>query len=181
MPIKNRQQFLTILTLTAVGLLALDRIVRPPLAKIWDERAARIAKLKRDVKEGKELQQRKNWLRGHWDDIQKSTLTNDTTAAEGQLFSGLNNWVQYSGVQLQNVAPTWKQGNDPAYKTLECRVDASGSLDRLSEFLYAMETDKMALRVQSIELTSKDANGSTIGLGVQISGLVLATAVEAKK
>ena len=94
MPIKNRQQFLTILTLTAVGLLALDRIVRPPLAKIWDEHAARIAKLKRDVKEGKELQQRKNWLRGHWDDIQKSSLTNDTTAAEQQLFSGLNNWVQ---------------------------------------------------------------------------------------
>ncbi len=178
MPIKNRQQFLTILTLTAVGLLALDRIVRPPLAKIWDERASRIAKLQRDVKEGKELQLRKNWLRGHWDDIQKSSLTNDTTAAEGQLFSGLNNWVQYSGVQLQNVAPTWKQGNDPAYKTLECRVDASGSLDRLTQFLYAMETDKMALRVQSIELTSKDATGSTIGLGVQVSALVLAADVK---
>ena len=181
MPIKNRQQFLTILTLTAVGLLALDNIVRPPLAKIWDQRATRIAKLKRDVKEGKELQQRKNWLRGHWEEMQKASLTNDTTAAEQQLFSGLNNWVQYSGVTIQNIAPTWKQGNDPAYKTLECRVDASGSLDRLSEFLYAMETDKMALRVQSIELTSKDANGSTIGLGVQVSALVLANATEVKK
>ncbi len=181
MQIKNRQQFLTILTLTAVGLLALDRIVRPPLAKIWDERATRIAKLKRDVKEGQGLQQRKNWLRGHWEDIQKSSLTNDTTAAEGQLWSSLNNWVIYSGVVLQNVAPTWKQGNDPAYKTLDCRVDASGSIDRLSEFLYAMETDKMALRVQSIEMTSKDANGGTIGLGIQLSALVLAPVGDVKK
>ena len=146
------------------------------MARIWDDRAAHIAKLQRDVKEGQGLQQRKNWLRGHWDEIQKSSLTNDTTGAEEQLWSGLNNWVQYSGVSLQNVAPTWKQGNDPAYKTLECRVDASGSLDRLSQFLYAMETDKMALRVQSIEMTSKDANGSTIGLGIQVSALVLATA-----
>lgn len=176
MPIKNRQQFLTILTLTAVGLLAMDRIVRPPLAKLWNDRSARIAKLQRQVKDGKMLQQRKNWLRGHWDDIQKSSLTNDTTAAEGQLFSGLNDWVQYSGVTLQNVAPTWKQANDPTYKTLDCRVDASGSLDRLSQFLYAMETDKMALRVQSIELTSKDATGSNIGLGIQVSALVLVSA-----
>lgn len=181
MQIKNRQQFLTILTLTAVGLLALDRIVRPPLAKIWDERSTRIAKLQRDVKEGKALLQRKNWLRGHWEDIQKSTLPNDPTEAEQDLWSGLNNWVGYSGVTLQNVAPNLKQSSDPSYKTLECRIDASGSLDRLTSFLYAMETDKMALRVQSIEMTSKDANGTTIGMGVQVSGLVLTAAAEPKK
>lgn len=176
MQIKNRQQFLTILTLVAVGLLAADRIVRPPLQKLWTDRATRIAKLQQDVKNGKMLQQRKNWLRSHWDDIQKSTLPNDPSAADQEFQSGLNNWVQYSGVTLQNVAPTWKQGNDPAYRTLECRVDVSGSLDRLSQFLYAMETDRMALRLQSIEMTSKDANGTSIGLGVQVSALILATA-----
>jgi hypothetical protein len=57
-------------------------------------------------------------------------------------------------------------------------VDASGSLDRLSEFLYAMETDKMALRVQSIEMTSKDASGGTIGLGIHFSALVLTPEVK---
>jgi hypothetical protein len=59
-------------------------------------------------------------------------------------------------------------------------VDASGSIDRLSRFLYALETEKMALRVQSIEMTSKDPNGVNIGLGVQVSALVL-TSTEAKK
>jgi hypothetical protein len=174
--IKNRQQFLTILTLTAVGLLALDRIVRPPLAKIWNDRAARITKYQEQVKEGKLLQAHKISLRGHWEDIQKSALPNDPTAAELQLSTGLSHWVDGSGVTLAGVAPTWKQGNDPAYKTLECRVDVAGSIDRLSEFLYYMETDNMALRVQSIEMTSKDANGMNIGLGVQLSALVLASA-----
>jgi len=178
--IKNRQQFLTIITLTAVGLLALDRVVRPPLQKIWQDRAARIAKLQQQVKEGQGLLQRKTWLKGHWEDIQKSTLPNDPTAAEQEMWSGLNNWVTYSGVTLANVAPTLKQGSDPAYKTLDCRIDASGSLAELSQFLYAMETDKMALRVQSIEFTSKDNNGTSIGLGVQVSALILANA-EVKK
>ena len=76
-----------------------------------------------------------------------------------------------------------RRGNratDPAYKTLEYRVDAAGSMDQLSRFLYSLETDKMALRLQSIELTSKDANGTSIALGVQVSALVL-TAPDVKK
>jgi len=177
--IKNRQQFLTIITLVAVGLLAADRIIRPPLQKLWKSRSEQIAKLQNQVKYGLVLQHGRDTLHRRWDELQKSTLSNDPTTAEQQLWGGLNNWVQYSGVTLMNVSPTLKQGSDPAYKTLECRIDAAGPLDRLAQFLYAMETDTMALRVQSIEMTAKDANGSTIGLGVQISALVLTP--EAKK
>jgi hypothetical protein len=178
--IKNRQQFLTIVTLTAIGLLAMDRIISPPLTKLWNDRAARIATLQKQVKEGQVTLRRKDYLRSRWAEIQASTLPNDTTAAEQKLFNGINNWVQFSDVAIGNIAPTWKQGSDPAYKTIDCRVDASGSIDRLSRFLYALETEKMALRVQSIEMTSKDPNGVNIGLGVQVSALVL-TSTEAKK
>lgn len=180
MQIKNRQQFLTILTLTVVGLLALDRIVSPPLMKLWNDSSKHIVTLKAQVKDGQTKQHNKDALRKRWTDIQAASLPNDTTAAEQELFNGLNRWTQFSGVTIMNIAPTWKQGNDPTYKTLDCRVDASGSLDRLSEFLYALETDPMALKVQSIEMTSKDANGMTINLGVQVSALVL-TSTEVKK
>ena len=46
--------------------------------------------------------------------------------------------------------------------------------------MYELETDPMALKVQSVEMTAKDNTGSVIGLGVQISGLVL-TGLEPKK
>jgi len=179
-PIKNRQQLLTILTLTAVGLLAMDRVVRPPLQKVWKARADQIKSLQNKVKYGAVLQHGKESLNRRWEDLQKGTLPNDPTEAEQALWSGLNRWVDFSGVTLQNVSPTLKQSNDPAYKTLECRIDAFGPIERLSQFLYAMETDKMALRVQSIEMTTKDANGTSIGLGVQVSGLILAS-TETKK
>jgi len=178
--IKNRQQLLTILTLTAIGLLVLDKIVSPPLTKMWNDRSARIATLQKQVKEGEILRHRKDSLRSRWAQIQSGTLSNDTTAAEQQLFAGLNRWSQLSGISIVNIAPTWKQGSDAAYKTLECRVDASGSIDRLSQFMYELETDPLALKVQSVEMTSKDNNGSVIGLGVQVSGLVL-TQQEPKK
>ena len=180
MQINNRQQLLTILTLTAIGLLVLDKIVTPPLTSLWDKRSRQIVALQKQVKEGDILRHRKETLRGRWAEMQAGSLTNDTTMAEQQLFSGLNRWSQSSGIRIDNIAPQWKQGADASYKTLECRVDASGSLDHLSQFMYSLETDPMALKVQSVEMTSKDNNGSLIRLGVQISGLVL-TQQESKK
>jgi len=176
----NRQRLLTILTLTAIGLLVLDKIVTPPLTKLWDDHSKRIVSLQTQVKEAETLRRSKESLRSRWVQIQSSALTNDTTLAEQQLFTGLNRWSQMSGIRIDNIVPQWKPGGDLSYKTLECSVDASGGIDRLSEFLYQLETDPMALKVQSMEMTSKDSNGSVIGLNVRISGLVL-TQQEAKK
>lgn len=181
MQIKNRQQFLTIITLAAVGLLALDRIISPPLVKLWNERAKEIKTLRQEVHDGQLLKNRKDDLHRRWAQIQGASLTNDMTAAEQQLWTGLNRWSQFSDVSLGGVVPTWKQGTDPAYKTLECRMDVSGSIDRVARFLYSMETDPMALKVQSIEMSSKDANGTMINMGVQVSALVLTGITDVRK
>lgn len=173
MQIKNRQQLLTIITVAAVGLLALDRIVSPPLVRLWNDRAARIRILRQDVKDGDSLQKSKVYIRGLWARMQAGTLTNNTTQAEQQLFNGLNRWSQMSGVSLNSVTPQWKQGTDSTYKTLECRVDAIGDIQRLSEFLYDLEKDPMALKLESVEMSSRDNTGMQIALGLQISGLVL--------
>jgi hypothetical protein len=178
--IKNRQQFLTILTLTAIGLLVLDKIVTPPLTSLWTKHSSQIATLKKQVNNGVILEHRKESLRQQWASIKSSALTNDTTAAELQLGTGLNNWAQKSGIQIDNIAPNWKPGSDASFKTLECRVDVSGSIDRLTQFMYELETDPLALKVQSVEMTSKDNTGSVIALGVQVSGLVL-TGLDPKK
>ena len=180
MQIKNRQQFLTIVTLTAVGLLALDSIVRPPLMKLWNDRAKEIRTLKNQVNDGNREKSQKDFFQKRWAEIQGASLPNDMTAAEQQLYNGLNGWLLFSYANLGGVAPTWRPVNDPAYKILECRVDVSGSIDQLARFLYSLETDPMALKVQSIEMTTKDANGTVINMGVQVSALVL-TSTDIKK
>jgi Tfp pilus assembly protein PilO len=170
---KDRQKILTLVTIAAVALLAIDKIVGPPVMKLWNTRAARIKQLREDVKDGESLQRSKASIRRLWAQMQASTLTNNTTLAEQQLFTGLNRWSQLSGISINTVTPQWKQGSDPTYKTIECRVDASGSIDRVSQFLYDLEKDPMALRLQSVELSSRDNAGMQLALGVQISGLVL--------
>ncbi|HEY2082713.1 MAG TPA: hypothetical protein VGI88_07985 [Verrucomicrobiae bacterium] len=173
MQIKDRQKFLTVLTIAAVALLAIDKIISPPLTKLWNSRAARITQLRNDVNDGEKLRRSNVAIRHVWALMQASTLTNNTTLAEQQLFTGLNRWSQLSGITINTVTPQWKQGSDPAYKTIECRVDASGSIDRVSQFLYDLEKDPMALKLESVELSSRDNTGMQLALGVQISGLVL--------
>jgi len=178
--IKDRQQFLTVLAAIAVALLVIDKLIAPPLTDFWDARAKRIQTLSDQVKHGDQMLKRQRWIRGDWADIQAATLTNDTTAAEQQLYHAIDRWTQSSGVSVNSITPQWKDSSDASYKTIECRVDASGNIERVSQFLYELENDPMALKLQSIEITANDSTGQQLAMGVQISGLVLTPSQKTK-
>ena len=75
---------------------------------------------------------------------------------------------------VTSIKPLWRRTADD-FMTLECRVDASGSLSTLTRFLHEVESDPLALRVDSVELGSRDRTGAQLTLGLQVSGLVLST------
>jgi len=64
--------------------------------------------------------------------------------------------------------------------TLQCRVEASGNLNTVTRFLYEIEKDPMALRMDAVEISARDNEGQQINLGLQVSGLVL-TAQESRQ
>ena len=172
MPIKNRQQILTVLAMAGAALFLIDRVVAPPVAKLWRERSARIAELRTKVHDGRQLIKREEAIHSRWREMQRNTLPNDASRAQEQLVKGFDQWAQESQVNINSVMPQWKQDSDD-YKTLELRVDASGNLATLSRFLYKIEGDPMALKVQSVELTARDNEGQQLTLALQVSGLVL--------
>ncbi|MCX8109021.1 MAG: hypothetical protein N3G20_09480, partial [Verrucomicrobiae bacterium] len=54
-----------------------------------------------------------------------------------------------------------------------CRIDSSGDMGSITRFLYNMESDPLAVRVQDVDLSARDDAGQQITLAVQISGLIL--------
>jgi hypothetical protein len=178
--IKNRQKFLQVLAGIAVALLLIDKAIAPPLTNFWHGRAQRIDDLQKQVKHGDQMLKRQKWIRGDWADIQAASLTNDTTLAEQQLFRAVDRWIQSSGMTENSITPQWKDSSDGTYKTIEVRVDATGNIDRVTQFLYDLENDPMALKLQSIELTASDNTGQQIAMGVQVSGLILTPKPNAK-
>jgi len=174
MQIKNRQQLLIIAAIAAIGLFAGDRLVLSPLLKGWSGRATRIAELRKQITGGNMLLRREQSIRSRWQEMSRNTLPANTSAAEQQVFKAIDLWAQNSGVAISAITPQWKHDSDD-YKTFECRVDAAGDLGKLSRFLYSVERDPMALKLELVELGARDKEGQQLSLGLQLSGLVLNT------
>ncbi len=169
---KNRQQLLILVAAVAVALFAADRLLITPLAKSWRTRSSQIALLRQKVAEGRAQIQRERSLRDRWDKMRRNTLPNNNSQAEQSVLKAFDTWAQRSRLTLLSISPQWKHDADE-YMTMECRVEASGDLNSVSRFLYELEQAPMALKLQAVEISSRDNDGQQFALGLQVSGLVL--------
>jgi Tfp pilus assembly protein PilO len=172
MKIDNRPQFLMALTISAVALYIGVNFIATPLYSLWSARSAQIKDLRAKVREGKTLIQRETLVRSRWSDMSSNSLPNDSSLAEQQLLKSFDTWAGETGVEISSIMPQWK--NDSTnYMTLNCRVEASGNLGTLTQFLYHTEQGSAALKLDSVELSAQDTTGQQLTLGLQISGLAL--------
>ena len=172
MKIENRQQFLVVLTIAVAALFVGERLLYEPLANWWTARSHTIAALRKQVNDGKLLLQREDAIRSHWDEMRTNTLPADTSLAEQQVLKAFDNWSQDSNATITGITPQWK--NDATnYMTVNCRVEASGDLDTLAHFLYDIEKGPMALKLESVDLSTRDDTGQQFTLGLQVNGLAL--------
>ena len=172
MKIKNRQQILTVLAVAAVALFAGDKLVLSPLSNWWSARAKQVVELRKKVQDGAQLIRREQNLRSRWNEMQTNTLPNNESISEQQVLRALDRWSQESRISITSLSPQWKHDSDD-YKTLQCRVEAAGSLSSVTRFLYDIEKDPLALRLELVEMSSRDTEGQQLALGLQLSGLVL--------
>lgn len=173
MRIKNRQQLLIIVAGVAVGLWIADALVFTPLVNSWKARSVKIADLRKRVDEGDKLLKRADALTSRWASMLTNALPKNNSEAEQKVLGAFDKWSQDARISVNSITPQWKQERDEAYQTLQCRVDAAGSVGTLAKFLFNVERDAMALKVESVEITSRDKDGANLSLGLQVSGLVL--------
>lgn len=169
---EKRQKLLIIATAAVAAVFAGDRLVVGPLMKSWQARSDRIVALNKDLAKGRQLLERRDSVRSRWQEMQTNALPTVVSEAEGRVLEALDRWSRTASVNINSVKPQWRQTED-GYMTFECRVDASGSLSTVTRFLYEVERDPLALRVEAVELAARDNNASELNVGLQVSGLVL--------
>jgi F0F1-type ATP synthase membrane subunit b/b' len=172
MNLNKRQQLLAILAIVAVGLYVADKLVFTPLTNNWKNRSSRIAKLKERVRDGAETLKRETALREQWDRMRTNTVSSAKAEAESQMLKAFERWSQEGRVSVSSIRPQWKEAEED-YKTLECRADVAGNLSALARFLYVIERDRLGVKVDSLELTARNSEGSQLALVIQVSGLLL--------
>ncbi|MBM3864785.1 MAG: hypothetical protein FJ381_02655 [Verrucomicrobia bacterium] len=170
----DRQRLLLILAGVALALLLLDGLVISPLTGAWKARSAEIARLGKLVTEGESTVVRGERMRGLWQEMQGEALPTDPAKAEQDLLTAFDRWGRAGGVEVASIKPQWKRGQTSQYSLLECRVDVTGPLSAIVRFLHEVEKSPLALRIDSLELNSRDESGGNLSLGLLVSGLRLA-------
>jgi len=169
---EKRQKLLLFGALAGLGILLGDRLVLSPLLAAWDRRSEEIAALQKRVDQGRQLVARQDAVRAGWTRMTTNALPKVVSAAEGRVLSALDRWSRAANVNVTSVKPQWKQTEED-HMTFECHVDATGSLSMLTRFLYEVERDPLAVRVEAVELAARDNDASQLTLGLQVSGLLL--------
>jgi Tfp pilus assembly protein PilO len=172
MKIQNREKMLALLAIAAVVILATDQFVVEPLIKLWKERSQKIVDLTKKINQATVLVARKKEILDRWDTMKSQMLAGDVSRSENEVIKAVDRWTQQSRISMTSLKPQWKQNADD-YRTLECRADGAGDLQALARFLYEVEKDPMALKVEDLEITSRDEEGRQLSIALRVSALQL--------
>ncbi len=167
----SRQRLLLIACGLLVGLLIVDRLLFGPALAHWRARSSEIAALESKLQIGRGVIASRERTEAAWQRLREGALPRDPSAAEQRLLSSLEAWARAEGVELTGLRPRWRKTNATDASLLECRLDATGSFPAVVRLLGTLEKSPLALRVESIELTSRDDAGQRLSLALSVTGL----------
>jgi hypothetical protein len=167
----NREKLLMTVAASAFALLILDSAILGPMLKKWDANAKQIGFLTEDVTKGRSLLKRERTLQDRWDEMQKSALPADRSDSESDVLTRLFKWSRAARLEMTQINPAWRDEEDHA--KFICRIEGNGDMESVMRFLYDYDGDELGLRVENIEIVSRDRNGSRLGVDLTLSGLEL--------
>lgn len=168
----RREKQLLLLAAISIGILLGDRLVVSPLTNLWRERSGSIQDLRLKVERGQALIDRDQAMRARWDEMMHEALSESRAKSENDVLAAVFRWAEESRIAFHGIKPTWRE-HEEGHFTLECRANATGSLESIARFLFALETDPLALKVESLELAHRDEQGETLRMNLLFSGLLL--------
>ena len=173
METKNREKMLLIAVAVCVGLYLVNLIVITPLSSSWSARQDKIKDLKNTIRDGRALMANAKSITDEWNRMRTNTLNPNETGVQSQLFRAFQTWAQTNGVVLVGQRAQRKDSDDAAYNNEEWHADVTGDLTQIFHFLGSVETSPMGLKVDAVELSSRDERGAQLALGLTVSGLIL--------
>ncbi|HUT24622.1 MAG TPA: GspMb/PilO family protein [Sumerlaeia bacterium] len=175
MELRQRERLLALGAVICVLLLAGDKMIVSPLRTVWKERQARIAQLEESLAKGRALVGREETLRQRWLDMQKRCLPASVSEAENLALKSVDRWARGSRLSMTTLSPR-RTEKEEDFTKLELRAKAKGTMEAIARFLYDLENDPLALRVEEIEIAGFESTSGDLTLDIRFSGLLPASA-----
>jgi Tfp pilus assembly protein PilO len=169
---KQRLLYLKTAAVVILGVLVLDHLILEPGLRRWSAQSERIRALREDVDQAGLLLSRESKIRERWEAMQRTDLSPDVATAESEVFKAVARWGRVSRLTFTSLDPQWRT-YDNGYMTLECRANATGDQAALARFLSELESDPLAVRLESCEMVAADQDGRRLAMAVRFTAMRL--------
>lgn len=172
MGFKKREKILIFAAIISISILFGDKLLVSPLIRLWKTRSERITYLRQSLENGSFIVDRADAIQGVWQELKKRSLAQKKANAENQILNSVNDWARNSGINVVSLKPRWVENGEQSM-LLEFRLSAIGDVRSLARFLFEIESDPLALKLEDVEITSRDARGTELDLAARFSGLII--------
>ena len=112
-----------------------------------------------------------------WRTYREANLNSTNSIAQAQVLRAIENWTDDSDISVQLDKGEWRNHED-RYQTYDVRLVAEGTMQEAVEFVHAIESDKLPLKIEQLELASREKTGKLISVSVHFTGLQLGKALQ---
>lgn len=166
MRLSQRERYIAYALGAVLGLALLDGVLLSPLLARLNEADGRIAVAKQELVAADQTLQNSLRARRRWKEMAGDTVQADASSAESQLLNASRQWAATAGLAVTSL----KLGRaDPAkdFARSVVQVAATGTLDQVSRFLFAIQSAGIPVRVADVQISARQEG--TDDLAVQIT------------
>lgn len=179
MILSKRERMAAVVTMVAVGLLAVDYYALEPLFAYRDQLEVEKGTQSGLMQKSSRLLANKTELRRKWGEMTTSGLSGDPSAAESRVLHGVRDWAQEAGLSLSSLKPD-RTEHDKLFHKIVFRATATGNMSQISQFLWKIQTAPIPVRVTDMQLSARKEGTDDLSLQIGISTLYLAPEPEKK-
>ena len=166
----KRERIIIAATIAVLCLLVMDFYVLTPLldrrTDVKDEHARLVAKLTR----AKTLLKRRHVLAPKWRSMLDGGMRRDPAEAESQVLRSLRNWSAEARVVLSSQRPE-RSAEKSELPEITVHVAGTGSMATVSRLLWLIETARVPIKIEMLQLGSRKDGTDDLSLHLKVSTL----------
>ena len=174
--LSKREKYVAIGLAAALVLLILDYFVYTPLLTWGQDLSDQEIKTRQAENDQDNLFLRQRNLSKVWADINAGGLKSDLSEAQSQMDQALSEWAQDSGVSLQSVRPEQRPIEKNGFYPINYQATGTGTMAAMSKLIYRIESARLPLRIEDVQLTSRSEGVDSLQLQLKFSTLAIAPA-----
>lgn len=168
MTLSKREKYIAIGAGVVICALLLDQILLSPLFFRLNNANDAIDAHQLDLQKAKDLFASDIAASRRWKELTAGGLKLDASSAEGQLLDRVRDAAQSAGLSVQSLKPDRSERVNGFYR-ITLRVSATGSMSRITRFLYTAQTAKIPLRISDLQISARKEGTDDLAVQLGVS------------